>query len=167
MTYRTKIYVAFDGDTDIHYYYLLKAWTNNENFDFGINDAHEINTARDTSQEESIKNQLRIRLQSSKALIILIGENTKYLRKFVRWQLEWALNNNLPIIAVNLNGKRDRDIDSCPAIIRDELVVHVSFNQKIIKHALDFWPEEYQKLKKDNEKNARYYSDETYKKYSL
>lgn len=167
MAYRSKIYVAFDGDTDIHYYYLMKAWTNNDNFDFEINDAHDINSARDSSQEESIKSQLRIRLSNSKALILLIGENTKYLTKFVKWELEYALRNSMPIIAVNLNSKRQRDLDRCPAIIRDELVVHVSFNHKIVKHALNSWPTEFTKLKQNGEKSARYYNDDIYKKYSL
>ncbi|MFY7734203.1 MAG: TIR domain-containing protein [Bacteroidia bacterium] len=167
MPYKNKIYVAFDGDTDIHYYYLMKAWTNNDNFDFEINDAHDLNTARDSSQEESIKNQLRLRLQNSKALILLIGENTKYLRKFVRWELEYALKNNIPIIAVNLNGKRERDIDRCPAIIRDELVVHVSFAHKIIKHALDNWLDEYKTLKSTGQSSARYYNAEVYKRLGI
>lgn len=164
---RDRIYTVFDGDSDIHYFYLMKAWTNNDNFDFEIKDAHDLNYAKDTSLEESIKAQLRTRLQGSKAMILLVGEKTKYLYKFVRWELEYALNNNLPIIAVNINGKRDRDIDRCPAIIRDELVVHVSFNHKIIKYALDNWPASYQRLKASGEKNARYYPDNIYKSLSL
>lgn len=52
---RDKIYTVFDGDTDIHYFYLMKAWTNNENFNFEIKDAHDLNYAKDTSLEESIK----------------------------------------------------------------------------------------------------------------
>ena len=119
------------------------------------------------SLEESIKSQLRVRLQYSKAIILLVGEKTKYLYKFVRWELEYAMNNNLPIIAVNINGKRDRDIDRCPAIIRDELVVHVSFNHKIIKYALDNWPNSYKKLKAGGEKGGRYYPDEIYKNHGL
>lgn len=167
MAYRTKIYVAFDGDTDIHYYYLMKAWTNNEKFEFEINDAHDINYSRDTSQEISIKNQLRTRLHNSKVFILLVGENTKYLRKFVPWEIEYALKNNMPIVVVNLNGRRDRDNDRCPAVLRDELVVHLSFNHKIIQHAIDRWPDEFLKLKQNNEKSARYYNDETYKRYGL
>lgn len=164
---RNKIYTVFDGDTDIHYFYLMKAWTNNENFNFEIKDAHDLNYANDTSLEESIKNQLRIRLQNSKAIILLVGEKTKYLHKFVRWELEYALRNRLPIIAVNLNNQRNRDIDRCPAIIRDELVIHVSFNHKIIKYALDDWPDRYNKLSKLGESGARYYLDSVYKKLSL
>ena len=167
MTYRTKIYVAFDGDTDIHYYYLMKAWTSNEKFEFEINDAHDLNYSRDSSQVDSIKYQLRLRLHSSKVFILLVGENTKYLRKFVPWEIEYALGQDLPIIVVNLNGKRDRDIDRCPVALRDELAVHVSFNHKIIQHAIDYWPDEFNRLKKEHEKSARYYNDLIYRNYGL
>ena len=167
MAYRTRIYVAFDGDSDIHYYYLMKAWTKNEKFDFEINDAHEINYARDSSQEEGIKAKLRERLHSSKVLILLVGEKTKYLHRFVRWELEYAIKYELPIIAVNINGKRERDIDRCPALIRDELVVHVSFNHKIIQHAIDHWPDEYKKLKANKESGGRYYATAIYQRYSI
>lgn len=167
MAYRTKIYVAFDGDSDIHYYYLMKAWTNNEKFNFEINDAHDINYSRDSSQEQSIKNQLRIRLQSSKVFLLLVGENTKYLRKFVPWEIEYALRNEMPVIIVNLNGRRDRDNDRCPVSLRDALAVHVSFNHKIIQHAIDNWPNEFLALRQQKEKSARYYSDDTYKKYGI
>lgn len=162
-----KIYVSFDGDNDIHYYYLMKAWTENEDFDFELDDAHDLNTARDSSQEESIKSQLSIRLQNSKVMILLIGSSTKYLYKFVRWELEYALKNNMPIIGVNINGKRLQDIDRTPSIIRDELVVYVPFNSKIIKHALDNWPVEYRNLKENNTIGPRIYSNELYNRYGL
>ena len=102
--YRNKIYVAFDGDNDISYYNLLKAWHENGNFEF--NDAHDLNTSKDSSKEESIKHNLSIRLKNSKIFIILIGEHTKYLTKFVKWEIEQAIKLNIPIIAVNLNKRR-------------------------------------------------------------
>ena len=49
MAYRNKTYVAFDGDKDIHYYYLMRAWKDNDNVDFNFYDAHDLNTALDTS----------------------------------------------------------------------------------------------------------------------
>ena len=79
-------------------------------------------------------------LASAKHAIVLIGENTKNLFKFVRWEMELALKKDIPIIAVNLNDKRRIDPDRCPSIIRDEYVVHISFNMKIIKYALDNFP---------------------------
>ena len=148
MPYRNKTYVCFDGDTDIHYYYLMKAWKQNDGLSFNFFDAHDLNTARDTSLRESIRRQLRERMLNSKILVVLIGENTRYLYKFVRWEMEQALDLGIPIVSVNLNGLRSVDQDRCPPIISGELVLHVSFNAAVLQHALENWPNEHQKLLK-------------------
>ena len=36
MAYRNKTYVCFDGDTDMRYYNLMKAWKQNDNTDFNF-----------------------------------------------------------------------------------------------------------------------------------
>lgn len=159
---RDKTYICFDGDSDMNYYRLMTAWHANERFSFEFQNAHDLNTARDTSQEESIKRQLRARFADSKDFIVLIGEKTKNLMKFVRWEMEVALNLGLPIIAVNLNGSRQQDV-RCPPIIRDELVVHVNFGPKIIEHALTHWPGEFSQLKRQGTNGARFYNDSVYK----
>lgn len=159
MAYRNKAYVCFDGDKDIHYYRLMKAWHENENFDFAFYDAHDLIQARDSSSEETIKRSLRERLNSSREFIVLIGESTKNLTKFVRWEMEVALKLDLPIIGVNLNKKNGLDSNRCPAIIRDELVVHVPFGATPIKYALEKWPEEYRRLKSQGTVGSRIYNN--------
>ena len=47
MAYRNKTYVAFDGDRDIRYYHLMKAWKTNDNIDFDFHDVHDLNYTRD------------------------------------------------------------------------------------------------------------------------
>lgn len=148
MPYRNKTYVCFDGDTDIHYYYLMKAWKQNDGMSFNFSDAHDLNTARDTSLTQSIKRQLRERLDNSKILVVLIGERTKYLCRFVRWEMEQALVLGLPIVGVNLNGLRWQDSSRCPPVIRDELAVHVSFNAAILQHALENWPADHNRFRR-------------------
>ena len=106
MAYRNKTYIAFDGDKDIHYYYLMKAWKHSNRLDFNFYDAHDLNTARDSSTEETIKRRLRERMANAKCLLLLIGESTRYLNKFVRWEIELAINSDIPIIAVNINGQK-------------------------------------------------------------
>ena len=91
MSYRNKTYVAFDGDNDIKYYWLMRAWKKTDGSAFNFYDAHDINTARDSSQEESIKKQLRIRMDNSKVFVLLIGKSTRYLTKFVKWEIETAI----------------------------------------------------------------------------
>ena len=45
-------------------------------------------------------------LKNTKVLVILIGENTKNLYKYVRWEIEYAIENDIPIVAVNLNKSK-------------------------------------------------------------
>ena len=76
IAYRNKTYVAFASE-DIHCYRLMEAWRDNDNIDFNFFDAHDINTALDTSQPETIRRRLRERLANTKQTIVLVSETTK------------------------------------------------------------------------------------------
>ncbi len=167
MPYRNKTYVAFDADNDMQYYRTMQMWDANSNVSFGFHDAHDLNNLLPTSNEETIKKKLRERLKNSKLFVLLIGEHTKNLHKFVRWEQEQALKLDIPIIAVNLNNKRSRDLDRCPAIIREELAIHVSFHQKIIKYAIDHWGDSHQKYRKEEKTGPYHYTKETYEMLGL
>ncbi len=157
MSYKNKTYVAFDGDTDMWAYRLMTAWKSNENMDFNFYNAHDLNSARDTSTEESIKAQLRIRMSNAKQMILLVGENTKNLRKFVPWEIELARKKDIPIIVVNLNKSRSYDSTRCPAAVGSDIyTMHVSFNAKIIQYALDHFPASYDAYKSQYPGNYSY-----------
>ena len=117
MSYKNKTYVAFDGDNDMKYYRLMTAWKEHDHIEFDFLNAHDLNSARDTSTEESIKAQLRIRMANSKQMLLLVGDNTKYLRKFLPWEIELARKKDIPIIVVNLNNKKGYDDNLCPSAI--------------------------------------------------
>lgn len=120
----------------------MKAWKHNQTDffkEFDFYDAHDINTALDSSTEDTIKRRLLERLNNSKLFVVLVGERTQFLYKFVKWEIEQAIKQEIPIIAVNLNGKRAMDEEKCPPVLRDETVLHVSFNQKIIEKAMTEW----------------------------
>ncbi|RZJ82274.1 MAG: molecular chaperone Tir [Chryseobacterium sp.] len=133
-------YICFDGDKDMHHYRLMTAWNSNPKFNFNFHNAHDLSQARDSSSEETIKRSLRYRLRSSDILIVLVGESTKNLYKFVRWEIEVAIELGLPIICINLNGSRYHDDDRCPAILRNRSSIHVSYNPAIINYAIANWP---------------------------
>jgi len=167
---KNRTYIAFEGDNDIHYYYLMKAWKHNQRdffSDFNFYDAHDINSSRDSSKEESIKAQLRLRLSESRLFVLLIGTSTKYLYKFVRWEIEQAIERNIPIIAINLNGKREMDANLCPSILQSQLAIHISFSQKIIEHTLSHWEQQYFDLKKEGKTGPYFYSANIYKGLGL
>lgn len=157
MGYRNKTYVCFDGDSDIHMYRLMQAWKANDNFDFNFYDAHDFNNIWFKSNEETIKRRLRERMNSAKVLVVLIGESTKYLYKYVRYEIQLAIDAGIPIIAVNLNKKNEIDDRLCPAIIRENLSIHIPFGQSELKRALEEWPSYHEEYKKNGDTRSYIY----------
>ena len=166
-TYTNKTYVAFDADNDIHYYRLMQAWKKNDNTSFNFYDAHDLNNLLSWSSEETIKAKLAERMRNSKVFVLLVGNNTKYLYKFVRWEIEQAIRREIPIIVVNLNKKRSKDSDLCPAVLNNKLAIHISFNQKIIEYAINNWPNSDKYYRKENEIGEYYYKDSVYQSLGL
>jgi len=167
MAYKNKTYVAFDGDKDIRYYYLMKAWKHNDNTSFNFFDAHDMNNIYDSSKEQTIKNSLQERMRNANSFILLVGESTRYLYKFVRWEIEQAIKRDLPIIIVNLNGMKQMDENRCPPILSEALCMNVSFNQKIIEFSLDNWLTQHYSLRKENKGGAYYYNTNIYNNLGL
>ncbi|TDD65542.1 molecular chaperone Tir [Jiangella aurantiaca] len=168
MAYRNKLYIAFDGDNDMRWYRLLTAWEANKNIDFDFHNAHDLHPARDTSLPDSIKAQLRKRMQSSKTFLLLVGERTKYIRGYIPWEIEYARHLDLPIVVTNLNDKRRYDSDLCPSSIPSgKGAVHVSYEAQILKHALDNWPIYYASNRQKVLDGVWHYDDEIYKSVGL
>lgn len=167
MGYRNKTYVGFDADTDIISYRLMQAWKTNKHIDFDFYNVHDINSNLNLTSEATIKRQLRERFENTKDFVLLVGENTKYLYRYVRWEIDQAIERELPIIVVNLNMKRELDRELCPPIIRDGLAVHVSFNAAIVKYALDDWEDSHYNKRKENDSQAYFYEASIYKKLGL
>jgi hypothetical protein len=135
------IYVAFDGDKDKWAYAFMKGWKTNNRVDFDFEDAHDLDAMTSRAQNEAyVKANLKERMKKSDALVVIVGESTKNLYKFVRWEIENAIDLGLPIIVTNLNNKTRVDPDRCPAILRDICAVHIPFKKGAIKHALANWP---------------------------
>ena len=147
MSYKNKTYIILDYDSDNKYYNLMKAWKENDKIDFNFYNAHDINNLWDGSNEDTIKRKLRERMINAKQVIVLVGENTKNLHKFVRWEIDLAIEKDLPIIAVNLDGSNGSTSKTPPILKNTAYFVSVPFDQAKIKYALDNFPDEYEKNK--------------------
>jgi hypothetical protein len=135
------VYVAFDGDLDKWAYAYMKGWKTNERVDFDFEDAHDLDAMTGRAQDEYyVKSMLKERMRRSGALVVIVGEKTKNLYKFVRWEIELALELGLPVIIANLNNKTQMDLDRCPAILRDACAIHIPFKKEAIKFALENYP---------------------------
>lgn len=167
MAYRNKTYVCFDGDNDIKYYNLMKAWKESDHLEFDFHNAHDINNLWNGSNEDTIKRRLRERLYNTKLMIVLVGESTKNLYRFVRWEIEMALKLEIPIITVNIINDETQIYEKYPPILRNELVVNVQFRQSLIRHSIDNWIAEYERLKEQDINGNRVWVDRIYQELGL
>ncbi len=167
MSFNLPVYVCFDADSDIHYYRLMQAWKQSDNHSFDFRDSHDVNNIRSWSSEETIKLRLRERLKVSKVFLVLVGEKTKFLYKYVRWEIEQAVSLNVPIICVNLNGRRGIDDDRCPPILKGKLALHISFNTKILQKALQDWSIQHYTNQQNGKTGDFSYSDNVYTQLGL
>ncbi len=167
MAYRNRTYVAFDADNDIRYYYLMQAWKQNDNSDFNFFDAHSIRPSREWSSEQTIKRNLRERLKNSRMFVCLIGESTRFLYRFVRWEIETAIDLGIPRIGCNLNHCRTVDNERCPPILRNSLSLHVSYSPKVLQYALEDWSMDHWQKLREGSTGAFFYRPSVYQTLGL
>lgn len=142
MSYRNKTYVAFASE-DIMSYRLMEAWRENKNIDFNFYDAHDLYEARDTSRPETIKRNLRERMKNAKQIVLLGSPSAKKKGgdgvSFLAYELQVALEFNLPVVVAHLDGSRKGNSANYPKPLTDanHYTISVSFQPKIIKYALD------------------------------
>jgi len=160
-------YVIFDGDKDRYAFAYMRGWKANDRVEFDFEDAHDIGVMTPRAQDESyVKSELRKRMQASQQVLVLVGESTKNLRKYVGWEIDLALKLALPIIVVNLNGKRVMDAEFCPVSLRTGYIAHIEYKRAIIKHALENFPNEFAGRNRA-ETTSRFYGDDIYRRLGI
>lgn len=146
MSYRNKTYVAFASE-DIGRYRMMEAWRENQHIEFNFYDAHDLYVSRDDSRPETIKRNLRERLKNAKQIVLLGSKDGKRKggdgNSFLAHEVEVILEFKLPVIVANLD--RDRGISQAfiPSPLSGYYSVSVSFQPKIIMHAMDHYAESF------------------------
>lgn len=128
-----RTFVGFSS-TDIHCYRLMQAWKAHEHIDFNFVDC-QLPNAINSDDEQYVKRCLRERIDMAGRYAMLIGDDTKFQRKFVPWEAEVAREKGCVLIGVNLDGAR-RISPKCPSVLRGVGAVFVPFSPKIVAHAL-------------------------------
>ena len=129
-----RTFIGFSS-TDIREYHLMRAWKKNEHIDFDFTDCQLSNEIR-SEDETYIKMKVRSRITMAGKYAILIGEDTRFKYKYVRWEAEVALEKNCTIIGINLDGSRRMVERTCPPIIRDIGAIFIPYSPKIVAYAL-------------------------------
>lgn len=161
-------YVIFDASKDMQAYAFMKGWNALPNIDFQFDNAHDIGSMTSRASNEAyVKSELRKRFAETAQVVVLIGESTRYLYEYVKWEIEVAQSLNLPIIAVYRNESRSIDTTLCPPVLRGYNAVHIPFKLAIIKYALDNFPYEYRRSYSSWKTGERSYDNSVYQTLGL
>jgi hypothetical protein len=155
MIYRSGTYIAFHAnneeqptESDMKYYNLLKAWSENNKFDLEFVDSHEKSVAaRNPSTKAGLERALKQRLDRSKHMLLIIGKTTKLDTDWVPFEIRYAVDVcQIPIIAVYPDYEYVLDVeakrDLWPADLKSRIdggtarVIHIPFKEKPICDAV-------------------------------
>jgi len=153
-----RAFVGFSS-TDINYYRMMLAWKASEHIDFNFADV-QLDKAINSEDEGYIKRLCRERIEMASRFIMLIGEDTKSKHKYVRWELEVAIEKDCTIIGVNIDKSRDMVDAKTPPIMKNIGAIFVPFNAKIIAYAIE-------NFQMSGQKDNRVYKPEIYKQLGL
>lgn len=173
MPYRDKIYVAYDGKNDSVFFKQMKKWKQSDGSLFDFFDAFDLSVdiekikEIDRFKEDALKKVLQERMRESSICILLCSKTTKSYRKFIRWQIEFAIASNMPIIVCNVNGIRSVDYDRCPTVLKKNLSLHITFQPEMVEYACERWPESHAKHREKNHTYTIRYSEKIYEKLGL
>lgn len=149
-----RTFVGFSS-TDIRCYRLMLAWKENEHIDFNFTNC-QLGQEINSENEDYIKRKCRERIAMAGTFAVLIGQDTRSKHKYVRWEMEVALEKECRIIGINLDGSRRVNATTCPPIIRNIGAIFVPFSPKIVAYALENY-----KMHPDDD---YHYKDEIYTK---
>jgi hypothetical protein len=168
MPYRNKTFVSFASE-DIRSYRLMQAWRENERIEFDFLDAHDLNTALDSSQPETIERRLSERLANTKQVVMLIGDVTRAKAQngvsFIHHEVAVIKRLGLPVVFANLNQSRSAERNRLPSLLLEPYTISVSFQPKIIMRALDDYVDAFQRNKTADQasrKTGPYYYESSF-----
>lgn len=171
MGYRNKTYVAFASE-DIRSYRLMEAWRENSHIEFDFYDAHDLYVARDTSQPETIKRNLRERMKNAKQVVLLGSSDGRAKgsngHSFLAYEVKVILEFELPVVVANLDQDRsiDRNFIPQPFLDANYYTLSTSFQPKIIQFALDNYAANFKELRKTKH-GPHYYKADIYASLGL
>ena len=129
-----RTFVGFSS-TDINYYRLMQAWKAHEHIDFDFADC-QLENEVNSDNEAYIKRKCRERINMAGTFAVLIGKDTRTKHKYVRWEMEVAIEKKCRIIGINLDCDRRVDSNTCPPVIKNIGAIFVPFRAKIVAYAL-------------------------------
>ncbi len=182
MTNRTGTYVAFDGlgetnpsKSDFRYYATIQAWSANKNILFSLTNSHEKTYAvRDTSSRATLYSRIQERLRTSKNMLVILTEDTRYIGSVLSYEIEQAIDTyKIPLIIAYPGYKAILNVDALndlwPKVLTERInkadteAIHIAFTKDCILDAITRFYVNGEHLSSGKD----YYSQESYVQWGL
>ncbi len=159
MAFSGKIYVAFDAAKDMSEYKKFAQFKQGDTTGYQFYHGAMFLKELDKTPDDVLKEKIQKNMDDADIVVILLSKTVKSMRRFVKWQIEYAIKQGKPIIAVNPNRIRSVDYDVCPTVLKSNLSIHIPFHEKVFELAVLNWPksdQEHRKNEKDLKKTYKY-----------
>ncbi len=125
-----SIFVSYRYKGDAKYKNLLKAWSANHKFDLSFDDFSN-DVSVDSTEALVIKEAILNKMKKSDIFLCIVGSKT-YKSKWVAWEIDKAVELDMPIVAVKIN----KAFPSPPSLKGNNVSWALSFKEKSITKAL-------------------------------
>lgn len=162
MAYTGKIYVIYDSQANAGAYAKLKEFKQSDGSNFDIYDGVKFLKSLDKVSDEELKDAIFANMDLADAVIVLLSKNVKSMRKFIKWQIEYAVNKKMVLMSMNCNRVRSLDYDVTPTILKNRLSLFLPYDEKALELALANWPESFASHVKNGDNSPVRYSMDVY-----
>lgn len=129
--FKKHIFVSFKKDTGIHYKNLLKAWNNNNMFDFSFYD-NSVSKPINSNDAGPIKRAISRKISDSTHLLCIVTENA-HRSEWVKWEINKAVELGKKVVVVKTN----RSNKTPPGLYGIGASWAMSFTVEAITEAID------------------------------
>lgn len=143
MGYSDKIYVIYDSLANASAYKALKEFKQSDGTNFNFYDGIKYLKSLDKVSDDELKAAIFENMNEASAVIVLLSKNVKSMRKFIKWQIEYAVNEKKVLMSMNCNRLRSLDYDVTPAILKNKLSLFLPYDEKALELALTNWPKSF------------------------
>ena len=162
-----KIYVIYDSLANSEAYKNLKNFKQSDGTNFNIYDGVKFLRSLDKVSDDELKAAIFENMDSADVVLVLLSKNVKSMRKFIKWQIEYAVSEKKVLISMNCNRLRSLDYDVTPTILKNKLSLFLPYNEKALELALLNWPKSFKEHSKNGDTGPyRYEMDVYYKLFS-
>lgn len=160
MSYKGKIYVICHETFDVAAYDKLKDMKQTDDSQFDFVDSLTLSVQLDVLNDEELKSLLYKNMDEADIVLILLSKKVKSMRKFVKWQVEYAINQGMPIICMNNSPLRSIDYSITPTKLKKKRSLYISYDSKVLELACINWVQS-NKKHNDMEENIPYCYDKS------